>query len=247
LIALDARTGDRRFSTALGFPVLTGLAVGQGRAANEVWVSGSGRHGSTGLDGDVCDGHDAVVRAVDTATGRLSSTPAATPTFGSGSNTNGPTSAVVDGMRVEMIGGREIGKPAAFEGIDATTGRVLWRHAGGIGEYTSVEADAHAAYVMKLGGPVTAFDPRTGHVLWHSTAWLPVLERLEHAHHPWSTIAGIDSGVIVVIDRYAVVAIDTRDGIVRWTWSGRDLPYVVESFDGSVYIAQYGVACAWED
>src|SRR6185312_4137851 len=104
LIALDVRTGRPQYSVALGFPVVTGLAVGE-RNGHEAWVSGSGRHGSDGHDGDVCDGRNGTVRAVDMASARVAPTTPPGPTFGNGSNVDNAPWADAAGVRVTQVGG----------------------------------------------------------------------------------------------------------------------------------------------
>ena len=246
LLALDVHSGRVAYSVALPFPVLSGLAVGE-RNGREVWISGSGERGSSGQNGDVCDGRDAAVRAVEARRGRLESVSPGSPAFGNPRSPLVGESADATGIRVIQIDGHDLTKPAAFAATALSGGQTLWRHDMGIGQYSGIAADAQAAYVLQVHGPMSALDLHTGTTLWRSRAYTSTFARLERHFMDWAEVVGVTAGTVVVMDGYAVAGIDARTGAVRWSWFHGYLPTLVQTLGNTVYIAQYGAFCQWDD
>jgi outer membrane protein assembly factor BamB len=156
----------------------------------------------------------------------------------------GYATPIVVGNRVYLFSRQ--GEDEVMSGIDAASGKVLWRTAYPAPFEMNSAARPHGPgpkstpvfyngrlYSIGMTGTVTAFDAATGKQLWQKPGSMPVPMYTSHAFSP--VIEG--STVIFHIgghNKGALTAFDLNTGQVRWEWSGDGPGY------GSPIVADFG-------
>jgi outer membrane protein assembly factor BamB len=138
------------------------------------------------------------------------------------------------------------GDDEVMSGIDAASGKVLWRTAYPAPFEMNNAAKPHGPgpkstpvffngrlYSIGMTGTVTAFEAATGKQLWQKPGSMPVPMYTSHAFSP------VIEGNTVIFhvgghNKGALTAFDLNTGQVRWEWSGDGPGY------GSPIVADFG-------
>jgi outer membrane protein assembly factor BamB len=156
----------------------------------------------------------------------------------------GYATPLVVGNRVYMFSRQ--GEDEVMSGIDAATGKVLWRTAYPASFEMSSASKAHGPgpkatpvyfngrlYAIGMTGAVTAYDAATGKQVWQKPGSMPLLMYTSHSFSPI-----VDRGLVIFHvgghDKGALTAFDLNTGAVRWSWDGDGPGY------GSPIIAEFG-------
>jgi len=156
----------------------------------------------------------------------------------------GYATPIVVGNRVYMFSRQ--GDEEVMSGIDAATGKVLWRTAYRATFEMSSAAKAHGPgpkstpvyfngrlYSIGMTGAVTAYDAATGKQLWQKPGSMPLPMYTSHSFSPV-----VDRGLVIFHvgghDKGALTAFDLTTGAEKWTWTGDGPGY------GSPIIAEFG-------
>jgi outer membrane protein assembly factor BamB len=142
----------------------------------------------------------------------------------------GYATPIVVGNRVYLFSRQ--GEEEVMSGIDAASGKVLWRTAYAAPFEMNSAARPHGPgpkstpvffngrlYSIGMTGAVTAFDAATGKQLWQKPGSMPVPMYTSHAFSP------VIEGNTVIFhvgghNKGALTAFDLNTGQVRWEWSG---------------------------
>jgi outer membrane protein assembly factor BamB len=156
----------------------------------------------------------------------------------------GYATPIVVGNRVYLFSRQ--GEEEVMSGIDAASGKVLWRTAYAAPFEMNSAARPHGPgpkstpvffngrlYSIGMTGAVTAFDAATGKQLWQKPGSMPVPMYTSHAFSP------VIEGNTVIFhvgghNKGALTAFDLNTGQVRWEWSGDGPGY------GSPIVADIG-------
>ena len=156
----------------------------------------------------------------------------------------GYATPIVVGNRVYLFSRQ--GEEEVMSGIDAASGKVIWRTAYAAPFEMNSAARPHGPgpkstpvffngrlYSIGMTGAVTAFDAATGKQLWQKPASMPVPMYTSHAFSP------VIEGNTVIFhvgghNKGALTAFDLNTGQVRWEWSGDGPGY------GSPIVADIG-------
>jgi outer membrane protein assembly factor BamB len=156
----------------------------------------------------------------------------------------GYATPIVVGNRVYVFSRQ--GDDEVMSGIDAASGKVLWRTAYAAPFEMHNSAKPHGQgpkstpvffngrlYSIGMTGTVTAFDAATGKQLWQKPGSMPVPMYTSHAFSP------IIEGNTVIFhvgghNKGALTAFDLNTGQARWEWSGDGPGY------GSPIVADFG-------
>jgi outer membrane protein assembly factor BamB len=156
----------------------------------------------------------------------------------------GYATPIVVGNRVYVFSRQ--GNDEVMSGIDAASGKVLWRTAYPAMFEMSSAAKAHGPgpkstpvffngrlYSIGMTGAVTAYDAATGKQLWQKPGSMPLLMYTSHSFSPV-----VDRGLVIFHvgghDKGALTAFDVNTGAEKWTWAGDGPGY------GSPIIADFG-------
>lgn len=156
----------------------------------------------------------------------------------------GYATPLVVGNRVYVFARQ--GEDEVMLGIDAASGKVLWKtgypapfemnssarlHGPGP-KSTPVFANGRI-YSIGMTGVVTAFDAATGKQIWQKPGSMPVPLYTSHAFSPI-----VDGGVVIFHvgghEKGALTAFDLNTGAEKWSWNGDGPGY------GSPIIADFG-------
>ncbi|MBI2188906.1 MAG: PQQ-like beta-propeller repeat protein [Acidobacteria bacterium] len=157
----------------------------------------------------------------------------------------GYATPIVVGNRVYVFSRQ--GTDEVMSGIDAATGKVLWRTAYPAVFEMSSASKAHGPgpkstpiysnarlYSIGMTGTVTAYDAATGKQIWQkpgSASNMPM-----YTSHSFSPI--VDRGLVIFHvgghDKGALTAFDLDTGAEKWSWAGDGPGY------GSPIIAEFG-------
>jgi outer membrane protein assembly factor BamB len=157
----------------------------------------------------------------------------------------GYATPIVVGNRVYVFSRQ--GEDEVMSGIDAASGKVLWRTAYPASFEMSSAAKAHGPgpkstpvffngrlYAIGMTGAVTAYDAATGKQLWQKPGSMPLPMYTSHAFSPI-----VDRGLVIFHvgghDKGALTAFDLNTGAVRWSWDGDGPGYgspIIADFDG---------------
>ena len=142
----------------------------------------------------------------------------------------GYATPIVVGNRVYLFSRQ--GEEEVMSGIDAASGKVIWRTAYTAPFEMNSAARPHGPgpkstpvffngrlYSIGMTGAVTAFDAATGKQLWQKPGSMPVPMYTSHAFSP------VIEGNTVIFhvgghNKGALTAFDLNTGQVRWEWSG---------------------------
>jgi hypothetical protein len=156
----------------------------------------------------------------------------------------GYATPIVVGNRVYLFSRQ--GEEEVMSGIDAASGKVIWRTAYPAPFEMNSAARPHGPgpkstpvffngrlYSIGMTGAVTAFDAATGKQLWQKPGSMPVPMYTSHAFSP------VIEGNTVIFhvgghNKGALTAFDLSNGQVRWEWSGDGPGY------GSPIVADIG-------
>jgi outer membrane protein assembly factor BamB len=156
----------------------------------------------------------------------------------------GYATPIVVGNRVYVFSRQ--GDDEVMSGIDAASGKVLWRTAypapfemnnaakpHGPGPKSTPVFSNGRLYSIGMAGTVTAFDAATGKQLWQKPGSIPLPMYTSHAFSP------LIEGQHVIFhvgghNKGALTAFDLNTGQVRWEWSGDGPGY------GSPIVADFG-------
>ena len=157
---------------------------------------------------------------------------------------SGYATPIVVGNRVYVFSRQ--GEEEVMSGIDAASGKVIWRTAYAAPFEMNSAARPHGPgpkstpvffngrlYSIGMTGSVTAFDAATGKQLWQRPGSMPVPMYTSHAFSP------VIEGQHVIFhvgghNKGALTAFDLNTGQVRWEWSGDGPGY------GSPIVADFG-------
>lgn len=156
----------------------------------------------------------------------------------------GYATPIVVGNRVFVFSRQ--GDDEVMSGIDAATGKVLWRTAYPARFEMSSAAKAHGPgpkstpvyfngrlYAIGMTGALTAYDAATGKQIWQKPGSMPLPMYTSHAFSPV-----VDRGLVIFHvgghDRGALTAYDLNTGAEKWSWTGDGPGY------GSPIIAEFG-------
>jgi len=156
----------------------------------------------------------------------------------------GYATPIVVGNRVYVFSRQ--GEEEVMSGIDAASGKVIWRTAYAAPFEMNSAARPHGPgpkstpvffngrlYSIGMTGTVTAFDAATGKQLWQKPGSMPVPMYTSHSFSP--VIEG--NSVIFHVgghNKGALTAFDLNSGQARWEWSGDGPGY------GSPIVADFG-------
>jgi outer membrane protein assembly factor BamB len=156
----------------------------------------------------------------------------------------GYATPIVVGNRVYVFSRQ--GEEEVMSGIDAASGKVIWRTAYAAPFEMNSAARPHGPgpkstpvffngrlYSIGMTGAVTAFDAATGKQLWQKPGSMPVPMYTSHAFSP------VIEGNTVIFhvgghNKGSLTAFDLNTGQVRWEWSGDGPGY------GSPIVADFG-------
>ena len=139
------------------------------------------------------------------------------------------------------------GDDEVMSGIDAASGKVLWRTAYPALFEMSSASKAHGPgpkstpvyfngrlYSIGMTGAVTAYDATTGKQLWQKPGSLPLLMYTSHSFSPV-----VDRGLVIFHvgghDKGALTAFDLNTGTEKWSWNGDGPGYgspIIADIDG---------------
>jgi outer membrane protein assembly factor BamB len=156
----------------------------------------------------------------------------------------GYATPIVVGNRIYVFSRQ--GEEEVMSGIDAASGKVIWRTAYAAPFEMNSAARPHGPgpkstpvffngrlYSIGMTGAVTAFDAATGKQLWQKPASMPVPMYTSHAFSPL-----IEGNTVIFHvgghNKGALTAFDLNTGQVRWEWSGDGPGY------GSPIVADFG-------
>jgi outer membrane protein assembly factor BamB len=156
----------------------------------------------------------------------------------------GYATPIVVGNRVYVFSRQ--GNDEVMSGIDAASGKVLWRTAYPATFEMSSAAKAHGPgpkstpvffngrlYSIGMTGAVTAFDAATGKQLWQKPGSTPLPMYTSHSFSPV-----VDRGLVIFHvgghDKGALTAFDLNTGAEKWSWAGDGPGY------GSPIVADFG-------
>jgi outer membrane protein assembly factor BamB len=156
----------------------------------------------------------------------------------------GYATPIVVGNRIYVFSRQ--GNDEVMSGIDAASGKVLWRTAYSATFEMSSAAKAHGPgpkstpvffngrlYSIGMTGVVTAYDAATGKQLWQKPGSMPLLMYTSHSFSPV-----VDRGLVIFHvgghDKGALTAFDLNTGAEKWSWTGDGPGY------GSPIIADFG-------
>jgi len=156
----------------------------------------------------------------------------------------GYATPIVVGNRVYAFSRQ--GDDEVMSGIDAASGKVLWRTAYPATFEMSSAAKSHGPgpkstpvffngrlYSIGMSGAVTAYDAATGKQLWQKPGSMPLPMYTSHSFSPV-----VDRGLVVFHvgghDKGALTAYDLNTGAEKWSWAGDGPGY------GSPIVAEFG-------